>query len=235
MDCSARFSPRSLHNGDELCPSTPMMSIFFRGRRCAPRLFSFVPSRRDVTDAVLSITPRDTSECTHVQEHLPRLFFRQHERDKGGHVRARAAVFQNPEQFTVGSCGLPRLIRKISGKLSLKTRDLSQAFPVPSVTRHAKGLAVKNLSAFFDIVGRRGKRIAPRFRFFDVVGWDARLENRRISPQNRRVSDDDEHQEMTDPRLARHQGHARSLNQSRERVRERDAPAPALRYSVRNL
>jgi hypothetical protein len=54
------------------------------------------------------------TEGTHVSQHLPGFFFRQYERDKGSHRRSLAAILQNPEQFPIGSSGLPLLVGEIS-------------------------------------------------------------------------------------------------------------------------
>ena len=54
------------------------------------------------------------AEGPHVAQHLPGFFFRQNERNKGSHRRALAAMLQNPEQFSIGSSGLPFLVDEIS-------------------------------------------------------------------------------------------------------------------------
>ena len=52
-------------------------------------------------------------ERPHVSQHLPG-FFCQHEGNKGRHCRTLAAVLQDPEQFPVGSRGLPLFVGEIS-------------------------------------------------------------------------------------------------------------------------
>ena len=54
------------------------------------------------------------TEGPDVSQHLPGFFFRQHKRNKGGHRRSLAAVFENPEELAVGSSCLPTLVRKVS-------------------------------------------------------------------------------------------------------------------------
>ena len=54
------------------------------------------------------------TEGPHISQHLPGFFFREYERDKGSHGRALAAIFQNPEQFPIGSRGVPVTVGEVS-------------------------------------------------------------------------------------------------------------------------
>jgi hypothetical protein len=54
------------------------------------------------------------TEGPYVLQHLPGFFFRQYERNEGSHGRSLAAILQNPEQFPIGSSGLPSFVGKIS-------------------------------------------------------------------------------------------------------------------------
>jgi hypothetical protein len=67
--------------------------------------------RRDGRDAKVLL---GSAEGPHVSQYLPGFFFRQYERNKGSHGRSLAAILQNPEQFPIGSSGLPSFVGEIS-------------------------------------------------------------------------------------------------------------------------
>jgi hypothetical protein len=71
-------------------------------------------------------TSQMTSRITERAKPLPRLI------PAEGHGGSRTAVFQDPQQFSSGTLGLPELIRKIAGQFSADTGNVAESAPKTS-------------------------------------------------------------------------------------------------------
>lgn len=114
---------------------------------------------------------------------MPGFFFGEDEWNERSHIGPRTAVLENPQDFTISSCGLPGFVGEIPGELANQTRDIAQPLAIPAMTGDAECLPVKNRFPFFDILRRRLKWILPSPGFFDLVDRDSRLQHGRIRRQ----------------------------------------------------
>ena len=64
-------------------------------------------------------------EGSHIEQDMPGFFFRKHQWNKGGHIRSRTSVLENPEQFAIRPSRLPGPIGEIPRELADKTWNIS--------------------------------------------------------------------------------------------------------------
>src|SRR5512146_2027224 len=125
------------------------------------------------------------AERSDVEQDVPGFFFSEDKRDERGHIRPRAAVFENPQEFAVGSRRLPRLVGKIARELPDEPGNIAQPLAVAPVAGHTKGFPVKKRFPLLDILFCSRKRIRPGPGFFDLVDRHTGLEDGFIGPEGR--------------------------------------------------